>query len=249
MDRRNLSRPRLGLALFLALVIPVLSACGTTSTSPSAAASAPPAASQPATSAAPCGTVRGSRRRHVHRRMGRPVLQRQRLDHPDGPGRRRPLVRQDLRPPDDVRSPRRGQAGRRLRCELRRLRQAHRRSRRVVGDLRRPADLDVQPSPGRDLARRRAVHREGRQVHDRAVLQREEHACAPCAYVAAVDGVVGVNGVQGRHRDRGHRRQGRRRQHDHASTFINPNSLFPTSISELFILPEHALGKTSRSRA
>ena len=53
MDRRNLSRPRLGLALFLALVIPVLSACGTTSTSPSAAASAPPAASQPATSAEP----------------------------------------------------------------------------------------------------------------------------------------------------------------------------------------------------
>ena len=27
---------------------------------------------------------------HVHRRMGRPVLQRRRLDHPDGPGRRRP---------------------------------------------------------------------------------------------------------------------------------------------------------------
>ena len=60
MDRRSLSRPRFGLALFLALVIPVLSACGTTSTSPSSAASAPPAASQPATSTEPSASSAAS---------------------------------------------------------------------------------------------------------------------------------------------------------------------------------------------
>ena len=119
--------------------------------------------SQPAAGRQPagdqCRTIGGGGLRgHAHRGVGRPVLQRQRLDHPDGSGRRRPLVRQDLRPPDDVRGPRPGQAGRRLRRQLRRLRRAHRRPRRVVGDLRRQADLDLQPAPGRDLARRRAVH-------------------------------------------------------------------------------------------
>ena len=241
MARRKLSRPRLGLALALALVIPVLSACGTTSTSPSYGRQRA-AGCQPAGHQCRAVGIECRRRWHVHRRMGRPVLQRQRLDHPDGPGRRRPLVRQDLQPPDDVRGPRRGQAGRRLRRQLRRLRQADRRPRRVVGDLERPADVDVQPAPGRHLARRRAVHGEGRQVHDRALLQPEEHDEAVLLRARPSTASWAWRSTRPARRPRSPASRSSTTTRSRF-TFTRRTRCSRPSISELFILPEHTVGK------
>ena len=240
MARRKLSRPRLGLALTLALVIPVLSACGTTSTSPSTAASAPPAASQPATSAEPSASAAAGGT--LHRRLGRPVLQRQRLDHPDGPGRRRPLVQQDLQPPDDVRSPRRRQAGRRLRCQLRRLRE-------LTGDLAESWEISSDQltwtfklRPGVTWHDGEPFTAERRQVHHRALLQRGEHD-APVRTTWRPSTASWAS-TSTRPAPRPRSPASRSSTTNTISfTFIDPNSLFPTSISELFILPEHTVGQ------
>ena len=148
---------------------------------------------------------------------------------PVGRRRRRGLDRQDLRPPDDLH--RQGSG----------VRPAGRRPRRVLGDLRRQADLDLQPAQGRDLARRRRrSRRDDVKFSFETVPQPQE-----------LDG-AGVLLRAAEHRRR--RRGNPRRDGDRASpasrsidattlalTFTAPNALFPTTISELFILPKHAL--------
>lgn len=70
----------------------------------------------------------------------------------------------------------------------------------------------------------------------------EANTMRPCAYVAAVDGVEGVNEYK---EGAATEITGVKVVDDNTITFtfINPNSLFPTSISELFILPEHTVGE------
>ena len=64
----------------------------------------------------------------------------------------------------------------------------------------------------------------------------------PCHYVAAVDGAVGVKEYK---EGTANEITGVKVVDDNtiSFTFTEPNSLFPTSISELFILPEHTVGK------
>ena len=70
----------------------------------------------------------------------------------------------------------------------------------------------------------------------------QKNTMRPCAYVAAVDGVVGVKEYKD---GTATEVTGVKVVDDNtiSFTFVNPNSLFPTSISELFILPEHTVGK------
>jgi peptide/nickel transport system substrate-binding protein len=65
---------------------------------------------------------------------------------------------------------------------------------------------------------------------------------APCHYVTAVDGAVGVDEYKS---GAATEITGVKAVDDTTIefTFTNPNSLFPTSISELFILPEHTVGQ------
>ena len=69
-----------------------------------------------------------------------------------------------------------------------------------------------------------------------------KNSMQPCSYVAAVGGVEGVDAYK---EGKATEITGVKVVDDNtiAFTFINANSLFPTSISELFILPEHTVGK------
>jgi peptide/nickel transport system substrate-binding protein len=240
MDRRNLSRPRFGLALFLALVIPVLSACGTTSTSPSSAASAPPAASQPATSTEPSASSAASGGTFIGAWVG-PCCNGNDWITPMDPGG-------DAHWFDKIYS---------------RLTTFE-----VLDPVKQAADFDANSGVyGKltgDLAESWEISsdqktwtfhlRPGVTWHDGEpftakdvkftieLCYNEKNTMRPCAYVAAVDGVVGVPEYKA---GTATEVTGVKVVDDNtiSFTFVNPNSLFPTSISELFILPEHTVGK------
>ena len=107
------------------------------------------------------------------------------------------------------------EAGGGVRRQCGRLRRADRRPGRVVGGLGRPADVDVPSPRGRHVARRRAIHRRRRQVHDRALLQPGQHHAARAttsrpwtASSASTSTRTGRPTDDHRHRDR-------RSEHDH----------------------------------
>ena len=243
MARRNLSRPRLGLALTLALVIPVLSACGTTTTSPSTAASQPPAASQPATSAAPSasaaagGTLIGA--------WVGPCCNGNDWITPMDPGG-------DAHWFDKIYS---------------RLTTFE-----VLDPIKQAADFDansgVYGELTGDLAESWEISadqltwtfklRQGVTWHDGEPFTANDvkftielcynpaNTMAPCHYVAAVDGVVGVEGVPGRHRDRDHRRQGRRPEHDLVHLHRPELAVPVVDLGALHHAPAHAQGHPAR---
>ena len=212
MARRRMSRPRLGLALALALVIPVLSACGTTSTSPSSAASAPPAASQPATSAEPSASAAAEGGTFIGAWVG-PCCNGNDWITPMDPGgdahwfnkiysRLTTFEVLDAAKQAADFDANAGVYG------------------KLTGDLAESWEISSDQKTWTFKLRPGVTWHDGEPFTAKDVkftielCYNEKNTMRPCAYVAAVDGVVGVQRVQGRHRDRGHRRQGRRRQHD-----------------------------------
>ena len=91
-----------------------------------------------------------------------------------------------------------------------------------------------------------AVHGRRRQVHVRDCASTPRTRMAPCALLRAAEHRRRRRGGPGRHRDR--YRPASRSIDDttFALTFTAPNALFPTTISELFILPQARARRTSR---
>jgi peptide/nickel transport system substrate-binding protein len=234
MARRRMSRPRLGLALALALLIPVLAACDTTSSSPSTGASQP--AASVAISAAPSGGAAGGTL--IGAWVG-PCCNGNDWITPLDPGG-------DAHWFDKIYS---------------RLTTFE-----VLDPIKQAADFDsnsgVYGKLTGDLAESWEISddqltwtfklRQGVTWHDGEpftandvkftieLCYNKANTMAPCHYVTAVAGAVGVQEYQ----------DGAATEitgvkvvdpNTIAFTFTAPNSLFPSSISELFIVPQHKL--------
>lgn len=238
MARRQTSRPQLGLFLILTLVLPVLAACGGTTTSPSGAASQP-AASAPE-SGAPAPSEAASGGTFIGAWVG-PCCNGNDWITPMDPGG-------DAHWFDKIYS---------------RLTTFE-----VLDPIKQAADFDsnsgVYGELAGDLAESWEISddqltwtfhlRPGVTWHDGEPFTANDikftielcynpaNTMAPCHYVTAVDGVVGLDEYKsGAATDI----TGVEVVDDNtiSFTFTAANSLFPTSISELFILPEHTVGE------
>lgn len=237
MANRSPSRPRIGILLVTVLLLPLLAACGgtTTSTAPSAAATAAPsaAATTAPTEAASGGTFIGA--------WVGPCCNGNDWITPMDPGG-------DAHWFDKIYS---------------RLTTFE-----VLDPIKQAAEFDsnsgVYGELTGDLAESWEISddnktwtfhlRPGITWHDGQPFKASDikftielcynpaNTMAPCHYVAAVDGAVGVEEYKS---GAATEISGVKAVDDNtiSFTFNNPNSLFPTSISELFILPEHTVGQ------
>jgi peptide/nickel transport system substrate-binding protein len=239
MARRRMSRPHLGLALALAVVIPVLAACGTTTSSTSPAASQPaasqPAASTPAESAAATegGTLVGA--------WVGPCCNGNDWITPMDPGGdahwfdkiySRLTTFEVLDPAKqaadfDANS---GVYG------------------KLTGDLAESWEISADQLTWTFHLRKGVTWHDGEPFTAKDVKFTSElcynpkNTMKPCYYNAPVDGVVGVQEYKD---GKATEVTGIKVVDDNTITytFTVPSASFPTNISELFILPEHTVSK------